>query len=90
VLAFPLTPFSTKLTTNRMDTPSVSGAILIDAKSGLCLGVAGKVKEDDAPQLTVSSWQACDSEGVGVVSLRGGRVILRKGENVLLGVFKDT
>jgi len=72
-----------------MDSSVVTGAILIDVKSGLCLGAAGKAREDDAPQLTVASRQACDGEGVGVVSLRSARVLLRKGETVLVGVFKE-
>ncbi|KAF8534281.1 hypothetical protein BDD12DRAFT_757020 [Trichophaea hybrida] len=72
-----------------MLTPSVSGAIIIDTKSGLCLGAVGKARDNDAPQLTVASWQACDNEGIGVVSLRRGMVMLRKGENVLVGVFKN-
>ncbi|KAI5853866.1 hypothetical protein BZA05DRAFT_444140 [Tricharina praecox] len=72
-----------------MESPAVTGVILCDIKSGLCLGAAGKAKEDDAPQLTVASRQACDNEGVGVVSLRGSRVVLRRGETALVGVFKD-
>jgi hypothetical protein len=72
-----------------METPGVQGAILIDEQSGLCLGAAGKAREDDAPQLTVASRSACDEEGVGVVQLRGARVVLRRGEKVLVGVFKD-
>ena len=72
-----------------METPQVQGAILIDAASGLCLGAAGKAREDDAPQLTVASRSACDAEGVGAVTLRGSRVVLRRGDGVLVGVFKE-
>ncbi|KAA8908845.1 hypothetical protein FN846DRAFT_944420 [Sphaerosporella brunnea] len=72
-----------------METPQVHGAILIDFQSGLCLGAAGKAREDDAPQLAVASREACDQEGVGVVQVRGARVVLRRGAKVLVGVFKD-
>lgn len=72
-----------------MTSPEVTGAILIDVKSGLCLGVAGKAVEDDAPALVVASREACDEQGVGVVKVRGARVVLRRGEGVLVGVWKE-
>lgn len=72
-----------------MDAPSVTGAILIDSKSGLCLGAAGKANEDDAAQLVVASRSACDQQGVGIVELRGTRVVLKSGEGVLVGIWKD-
>ncbi|CCX07356.1 hypothetical protein FPQ18DRAFT_352255 [Pyronema domesticum] len=72
-----------------MASPSVSGAILINAQDGLCLGATGKAREDDAPQLLVASRKACDQDGVGCVQIRGGKVSLQLGEKVLVGVFKD-
>lgn len=73
-----------------MDAPGVSGAILVDMRSGLSLGVLGRAREDDAPQLAVASRAACDAEGVGVVSLHGARVVLRRGDDVLVGVYRDS
>lgn len=73
----------------RMDAPSVAGAILIDSKSGLCLGAIGKANQDDAAQLVVASRSACDAQGVGAVELRGSRVVLRLGDGVLVGVWKE-
>lgn len=72
-----------------MDASSVAGAILIDSKSGLCLGAIGKANQDDAAQLVVASRSACDAQGVGAVELRGSRVVLRLGDGVLVGVWKE-
>ena len=72
-----------------MEAPSVSGAILIDAQSGLCYGAAGKAKEEDAAILAIAARDACDSEGVGVVEVRGEKVLLKKGEGVVVGVWKQ-
>jgi hypothetical protein len=81
----------TRFLDNIMGTPNahISGAILVDASSGLCLGAKGKAREDDAAQLTIASRTACDSMGVGVVTVRGERVVLKHGKDVLVGVWKD-
>jgi hypothetical protein len=74
---------------NRMETPAITGAILIDSSTGLCLGAAGHAKEEDAAVLAVASREACDEEGVGAVKVRGVRVVLRKGKGVLVGIFRE-
>ncbi|KAI5805116.1 hypothetical protein EDC01DRAFT_610201 [Geopyxis carbonaria] len=72
-----------------MEAPAVTGAILIDSASGLCLGAAGKAKEDDAPHLSIAAKTACDAQGVGIVKLRECKIVMRRGEGVLVGVFRD-
>jgi len=79
----------TRFLESLMETPAVTGAILIDSSTGLCLGATGHAKEEDAAVLAVASREACDEEGVGAVKVRGLRVVLRKGKRVLVGVFKE-
>ncbi len=54
-----------------MESPGVTGAILVDSSSGLCLGAAGKAIEEDAPALLIAGRRAVDTDGVGVVKVRG-------------------
>ncbi|KAL7266053.1 hypothetical protein RUND412_011415, partial [Rhizina undulata] len=53
-----------------MAMPHVTGAILIDSSTGLCLGAAGKASEEDATFLTVASRSAMGPDGVGAVSYK--------------------
>ena len=74
----------------------VTGAILIDTSSGLCLGAIGDAREEDAAQLLIAARTACDDEGIGAVRVRGQKVLLKMGQEVagavgkiLLGVWKN-
>lgn len=72
-----------------MEAQGVTGALLIDSSTGICLGAAGKATEDDATFLAVASRDALDGEGVGAVIFKDSRVMLKKGDGVLVAVFKD-
>ncbi|CUS15760.1 unnamed protein product, partial [Tuber aestivum] len=93
-----------------MEAQGVTGALLIDSSTGICLGgwfsrprtlsrdvltmvvetlAAGKATEDDATFLAVASRDALDGEGVGAVAFKDSRVMLKKGDGVLVAVFKD-
>jgi len=53
-----------------MLTSNVTGALLIDASTGLCLGARGKATEEDATYITVASRAALDRKGVGAVAYK--------------------
>ncbi|KAK9382441.1 uncharacterized protein V2V93DRAFT_365140 [Kockiozyma suomiensis] len=66
-----------------------TGFILIDGRTGMCLDVRGVASKDDAAKLYLSV-SALDESGNGSVSLRDNRVILRKEDNCLIGVYMDS
>ncbi|PUU75116.1 hypothetical protein B9Z19DRAFT_1091091 [Tuber borchii] len=80
----------TKWLDNVMGASNVTGALLIDSQTGLCLGARGKATEDDATYITVASRAALDTKGVGAVAYKDSKVILRKGgSGVLVAVYKE-
>ncbi|KAH0612726.1 uncharacterized protein H6S33_009106 [Morchella sextelata] len=72
-----------------MDTPNVNGALLVEASTGICLGASGKATEDDATYLVVASRDGLDADGVGAVVYKDSKVLIRKGDGVLVAVFMD-
>lgn len=73
-----------------MESSNITGALLIDFQSGLCLGARGKATESDSTYLTIAARTALDSKGVGAVAYKDSKVLLRKGlSGILVAVFKE-
>ncbi|KAL7273143.1 hypothetical protein RUND412_004016 [Rhizina undulata] len=73
-----------------MAASNVTGALLIEVSTGICLGVRGNATEEDATYITVASRTALDSKGVGAVAYRDSKIILRRGGGgILVAVYKE-
>ncbi|KAF8463529.1 hypothetical protein BDZ91DRAFT_309591 [Kalaharituber pfeilii] len=73
-----------------MESSNITGALLVDPATGLCLGARGKATEADATYLTIAARTALDSKGVGAVAYKDSKVLLRKGKTgILVAVFKE-
>ncbi|KAI5785506.1 hypothetical protein DFH27DRAFT_261622 [Peziza echinospora] len=80
----------TKWLDSVMESSNITGALLVEFKTGLCLGARGKATEADATYLTVAARTALDSKGVGAVAYKDSKVLLRKGASgILVAVFKE-
>ncbi|KAK9460390.1 uncharacterized protein V1516DRAFT_676503, partial [Lipomyces oligophaga] len=68
---------------------SATGYILIDSRSGMCLDARGNAKQEDALRLHAASGSAgiLDQSGNGAVMYKNERILLRKEDNCLVGVY---
>ncbi|KAK9236761.1 hypothetical protein V1525DRAFT_405866 [Lipomyces kononenkoae] len=65
------------------------GFILIDSNTGLCIDVRGVAKKEDAARLYITSKDAIDESGNGVVEFRNSRILLRREPNCLIGLYTE-